>query len=77
VEALDDDAAVFSTLQAYPVYRSFPLQDYLTCSAVGVLREVLQYGSVRFDHNDEGMKLCFENGWVQVDAMDQTGANER
>jgi len=44
----------------------------LTPLAVGVLSKVLQYGSVPFgreDEVDEGMRLCFERGWVHVEAV--------
>jgi hypothetical protein len=74
VKALDDDATVFSTLAAYPVSRSFPEQDTLTLLAVDILSKVLQYGIVPFDRNDEGMRLCFEKGWVHVDAVDIWGS---
>jgi hypothetical protein len=76
VKALDDDATVFSNLAAYPVSRSFPQQKVLTLPAVNVLSKVLQYGSIPFDRNDEGMRLCFEMGWVHVDAVDLWGSFE-
>jgi hypothetical protein len=76
MKALDDDTAVFSTLRDYPVYRSFPVQKFLTPPAVGVLSKALQYGCVRFDREDDGMKLCFEKGWVHVDIIDPPSVNE-
>jgi hypothetical protein len=85
VKALDDDAAVFQTLLGSAVYRSFPTQssaefnelqpqDKLT--PVGVLGNVLQNRKLKFDLKDEGMKLCFKKGWIQVEAECADGSNQ-
>jgi len=72
VETLMDDADVFSSLTQpeYPVYRSFPVQEKLTASTMKVLSTICRDGSVPFKYDDDGMKLCFREGWINVDAED-------
>jgi hypothetical protein len=73
VERLIDDAAVFSSLAQleYPVYRSFPVQATLTVPAMKVLSTIRRDGSVPFKYDDDGMRLCFQKGWIHVDVEDE------
>jgi hypothetical protein len=70
---LNDEAAVLSTMQASSAFKSFPAQHKLTPSAVSALREALKSSSVRFNLQDEGMRLCSERGWVHVESTDALG----
>jgi hypothetical protein len=73
---LDDDAAVFLSLQASSVFRSFPVQDELTPSAVTALRRALKSGWAPFNLEDEGMRLCFKKGWVHVESTNNLGLDQ-
>ena len=42
----------------------------LTVEAADVLRKVLQYGSIRHQPEDPGIRLCYEEGWVHSETMD-------
>jgi len=69
IEALSDDTTVFSSLirPEYPVHRSFPVRSKLTASAMEVLSTIRRYGKVPFKFDDDGMRLCFKEGWIHVD----------
>jgi hypothetical protein len=73
INELDDDTSVFSALENFPVKRSFPRQRHLTTPAKSILSQLCQRGSIPFDYNDEGMKVCATRGWVHVDAEDKEG----
>jgi len=70
VQALDDESKVFKILESCPVQRSFPSEKKLTVEAADVLRKVLQDGSVTRDLEDPGIRLCYEEGWVNSDSTD-------
>jgi len=57
-------------LQEYPVQRSFPPAAKLTFKAADVLRKVLLDGSIPRNLEDEGLCLCYEEGWVHSEARD-------
>lgn len=75
IKALDDEAAVFKTIEQYPVFRSFPLQNKLTVEAVHALRKVLHDGSVVRRLEDPGIRLCYEMGWLHSEATDDFAEN--
>ena len=73
VETLMDDAAIFKSLiqPEYPVHRSFPVQGKLTTPAKNILSMIRRDGSAPFKYNDDGMRLCFQEGWIHVDIKDE------
>jgi hypothetical protein len=58
-------------LDTRSVKRSFPSQRKLTVEAANVLREVLQLGSIPRNLENPGIRLCYEEGWIHSEAMDQ------
>jgi hypothetical protein len=50
--------------------RSFPSAKKLTVKAADVLRKVLLDGSILRNVEDEGIRLCYEEGWVHSEATD-------
>ncbi|OJJ83102.1 uncharacterized protein ASPGLDRAFT_459160 [Aspergillus glaucus CBS 516.65] len=72
VEALENHATLFNSLNTYPIYRSFPSADRLTPQAVGVLRDTLLYKSIPCDLNQPGVRLCYEQGWLHSEPADPT-----
>jgi guanyl-specific ribonuclease Sa len=73
VEALIDDAAVFSSLTQpeSPVHRSFPVQAELTVPAMKVLSAIRRDGRVPFIYKDDGIRLCFQEGWIHVEVEEE------
>ena len=78
VKTLINDTAVFSSLtrEEYPVHRSFPVQAKLTIPAMKVLSTICRDGSVPFKYDDEGMRLCFKEGWVHVAAVGEIPSSQ-
>ncbi|KKK17577.1 hypothetical protein ARAM_003943 [Aspergillus rambellii] len=66
-KSLEDDAQVFRSLESYPVFRSFPAPNVLTMPVVTTLRRCLKSGTIPCDLNDEGVKRCYELGWLHSD----------
>lgn len=73
IDSLDDEGAVFLSIQSGPVFRSFPSQEQLTTPAAKCLQEVLQKKFVPCNLEDEGLRLCYEMGWIHSDATDGNG----
>lgn len=40
-----------------------------------ILRKVLPEGSVPRDLDDDGVKICYEKGWLHIEALDAGGGN--
>lgn len=72
VQAIQDDSAVLSFLQDRPVGQSLPHQHLLTVEAADTLRRALVNKSIPFDETDPGIKLCYQMGWLHVDALGST-----
>jgi len=70
IQALRNDADVFSKLDAYFVYRSFPSRDKITLEAANALRATLLLGNVPRDLQNPGIRLCYEQGWLHSDPPD-------
>jgi hypothetical protein len=64
IEALQDDHKVFEALQLAVVWRSFPISQLLTIESANVLSAVLKDGYVLFDGSAEGIRYCYERGWI-------------
>ncbi|KAH8423892.1 uncharacterized protein LDX57_001644 [Aspergillus melleus] len=62
-----DESRVFRSFRHCTVFKSFPLAKNLTAPAVNVLRRVLENGSVPCNLQDEGVRLCYERGWLHSD----------
>lgn len=71
IDSLDDEGAVFLGIRSGPVFRSFPSKEYLTTPATKCLQEVLQKKFVPCNLEDEGLRLCYEMGWIHSDATDE------
>ncbi|KAL4783696.1 hypothetical protein BJX76DRAFT_357720 [Aspergillus varians] len=67
MESLEDHARVFRTFESFAVFRSFPVSDALTMPVVRTLRRCLEHGTIPCDLNDEGVKRCYELGWLHSD----------
>jgi hypothetical protein len=63
IEALGDDNKVFENISG-PVWRSFPLRERLTPKAQETLYQVLEDGYIEFDESVDGIRFCYENGWI-------------
>lgn len=74
-QSFSDESRVFRDLRRTAVFASFPLPHLLTASAVKVLRRVLEDGSVPFNLQDDGIRLCYENGWLHSD-LTRTSTSE-
>lgn len=73
--SLHDESRVFRGLRHSAFFRSFPLPNSLTAPAVNALRRALENGSVPCNLQDEGIRLCYEKGWLHSD-LTRTSASE-
>ncbi|CRG90461.1 hypothetical protein PISL3812_07505 [Talaromyces islandicus] len=73
-KALDDKNQAFAFLRQAPVHRSFVTLEKLNPHAANTLRKVLIEGSIPRDLEDEGVRICYERGWVHTEALDQDAA---
>lgn len=64
IQALADDSKVFSSLIGTVVSRSFPSGEAFTPEAANTLRKVLEDGHILFDQSVNGIRRCYENGWI-------------
>lgn len=64
IQALADDSKVFSSLAGTVVSRSFPFGDKITPEAKDTLGRVLEDGYILFDELVDGIRHCYENGWI-------------
>ncbi|KAK9237143.1 hypothetical protein V1525DRAFT_404725 [Lipomyces kononenkoae] len=64
IQALADDNKVFSSLQGTAVSRSFPFGDGFTVEAANTLRQALEDGYIPFNESVDGIRCCYENGWI-------------
>jgi hypothetical protein len=60
----------FAFLEQTPVHRSFVNLQKLMPRAANILRKVLIEGNVPRDLNDEGVRTCYEQGWLHTEALD-------
>lgn len=74
IDSLDDERTVFLSIRSGPVFRSFPSQEHLTTPAARCLQEVLQKKFVPCNLKDEGLRLCYEMGWIHSDVIDENGS---
>lgn len=52
------------------VRRSFPPAKRVSPEAAEILRKALSEGNVERDLNNEGIKQCYENGWLHSEPAD-------
>ncbi|KAL4928198.1 uncharacterized protein BDV17DRAFT_282179 [Aspergillus undulatus] len=76
IKTLEDDARVFRSLESTAVFRSSPTPKLLTMPAVSTLPRCLESGTIPCDLGDEGVRRCYELGWLHSDqtrsyALDQ------
>ncbi|KAL4788399.1 hypothetical protein BJX76DRAFT_353418 [Aspergillus varians] len=64
LDALKDDAEVFTYLESQAVFRSFPQGRSFTSEAAATLSTILDEGNMLFKSEDVGMQTCYQNGWV-------------
>jgi hypothetical protein len=60
----------FDFLAQTPVRRSFVNRRNLTPHAANILWKVLIEGSVPRNLNNEGVRTCYEQGWLHTEALD-------
>ncbi|KAJ5888991.1 hypothetical protein N7495_009032 [Penicillium taxi] len=72
---LDSDNAAFKFLDKTPLRRSFVNQMKLTPAAAEILRKVLIEGSVERDLEKEGIKTCYQQGWLHTELVDYRSDN--
>lgn len=78
VDVLAKDDEVFEKIEGTVVTRSFPTRGGFTPQAKNVLCKILEEGFVPFDRSDEtdpGLRVCYENGWIQR-ALRDVGSKE-
>ncbi|EED23457.1 conserved hypothetical protein [Talaromyces stipitatus ATCC 10500] len=63
-QALADDNKVFGGLDGSIVFRSFPFPGKLTPEARSALITILEDGYILFDESSDGIRCCYENGWI-------------
>ncbi|KAE8149221.1 hypothetical protein BDV25DRAFT_156705 [Aspergillus avenaceus] len=73
IELLNNEDKAFNYLAQAPVQRSFVNRKNLTVEAADVLRKVLVNGSISRDLGHEGIRLCYESGWLHSEALDLEG----
>jgi hypothetical protein len=65
IQALADDNQVFNSLVGKTVVsRSFPSPEKLTVEIKNTLSKVLEDGYILFDELDNGIRSCYEHGWI-------------
>ena len=74
IDSLDDEGAVFHSIRSAPVFRSFPSHEHLTTPGAKCLQEVLQKKFVPCNLKDQGLKLCYEMGWIHSEATNENGS---
>lgn len=68
---LDDEEKSFDYLRrTSSVGRSFVSRSHLTPSVVNALCEVLKNGSIRRNLEDEGIRQCYQMGWLHSEPLD-------
>ena len=73
VEAIfDRKSEAFGYLLYSPAFRSFPSRrcQRLSSLAVRALRRALAEGNIPRDLSDEGIRICYEEGWLHSEALD-------
>ncbi|KAE8391262.1 hypothetical protein BDV23DRAFT_182776 [Aspergillus alliaceus] len=70
ISSLDNEAQAFAYLLSAPVCRSFPRPKRISPEAAEILRKALSEGNVDRDLNNEGIKQCYENGWLHSEPAD-------
>lgn len=70
LDLLDDEAKSFHFLAQMPVQRSFVPLRGLKSHAADVLRRVLFNGNIPLNLDDEGIDICYKNGWVHAEPLD-------
>jgi hypothetical protein len=66
---LENEDRLFQYLAQMPVQRSFINRRELTVEAADILREVLANGSVPRDLTNNGVRLCYEKGWLHSEPL--------
>lgn len=69
-KTLERKEEAFDFLAQTPVQRSLVDRRNLTPCAANILRKVLIEGSVACDLDDEGVRTCYEKGWLHAEALD-------
>jgi hypothetical protein len=70
VLALNDEEKSFGYFMHKSLRRSLPNRKDLPTAAVDILREVLTNQQIPRDLNREGVKLCYERGWLHSEPLD-------
>lgn len=70
IATLDNEDEAFRFLAQTPVQRSFVNRRTLTHKAADVLREVLANGHIPRDLENEGIRTCYEQGWLHSEPLD-------
>ncbi|EAW20587.1 uncharacterized protein NFIA_030190 [Aspergillus fischeri NRRL 181] len=66
---LEDEDRLFQHLKDTLVQRSFIKWRDLTVEAADILREVLANGSVSQDLTNNGIRICYEKGWLHTEPL--------
>ncbi|QKX57279.1 uncharacterized protein TRUGW13939_04390 [Talaromyces rugulosus] len=74
-KTLEDKNKAFAFLEQTPVQRSFVDLKNLNPHAANTLRKVLIEGSMPRDLDNEGVRICYERGWLHTEPLD-VQANE-
>lgn len=75
VEILNDEEKSFEYLTQTSIQRSFVRRRELTPQAADVLRQVLVNGSIHRDLHYEGIRTCYEKGWLHSEPLDPEANN--
>ncbi|PKY00574.1 hypothetical protein P168DRAFT_293437 [Aspergillus campestris IBT 28561] len=70
ITMLDDEEESFRILGQSVVKRSFVDRRRLSHHAADTLREVLKNGSVQRDLSNDGIRNCYESGWLHSEPLD-------
>ncbi|KAF8540141.1 hypothetical protein BDD12DRAFT_834542 [Trichophaea hybrida] len=66
-----DNEKDFERLRSTVVFRSFPKKQKMTFAAKSVLQRALVNGQVERDLDDPGINLCYKEGWLHSEPLDE------
>ncbi|WEW54602.1 hypothetical protein PRK78_000022 [Emydomyces testavorans] len=73
VKSLEDEPKVIASLVGSSFGRSLPSRKCLTNPTIKTLRTAQENGFVELDLQDEGIEICYQNGWLHAEEDKITG----
>lgn len=75
IDMISDETTVLDKIRTFPVGRSFPRKSMLSerREVVAAPRHVLEFGSIPFSIRNEGLRFCYEEGWLHAEPNSPDG----